>query len=85
MRTTVTFDPRLLEKLKKRASETGGSVSQILEQAARLLLQDQPPKERRKKFKLVTFGRGGRFSQKNIDKTSVLLEIEDRERFGQRR
>ena len=82
MRTTVTLDDRLLEKLKKRASETGGSVSQILEQAARRLLEDQPPEKRRKKFKLVTFGRGGRFSEKNIDKTSMLLEIEDGERFG---
>jgi hypothetical protein len=33
-------------------------------------------------FELVTFGKGGRFSRHNIDKTSALLEADDLERFA---
>ena len=33
-------------------------------------------------FRLVTFGRVGRFSSYDVNKTSALLEIEDVERFG---
>jgi hypothetical protein len=36
-------------------------------------------------FELVTFGAGGRFSRLNIDKTSALIEADDRDRFGSSR
>lgn len=82
MRTTITLEDRLLERLKKRASETGTSVSRLLEQAARLLLEQRTEPKRGRRFKLVTFGRGGRFSDKNIDRTSALLEADDIERYA---
>jgi hypothetical protein len=36
-------------------------------------------------FELVTFGASGHFSERNIDKTSVLLEADDLERFARHR
>lgn len=85
MRTTITLDDHLLAKLKKRASESGTSVSRLIERAIRLLLQAPAPVRRKGGFELVTFGAGGHFSTRNLDKTSSLLEAEDAERFAPHR
>jgi Ribbon-helix-helix protein, copG family len=84
MRTTITLDNRLLERLKKRAAESGTSVSALIERAVRLLLQASASR-RRGRFDLVTFGEGGQFTTLNIDKTAALLEADDVERFGRQR
>jgi hypothetical protein len=85
MRTTITLDHRLLAQLKRRASESGTSVSKLVEQAVRLFMRTPRSPASQESFELVTFGGGGRFSQQNIDKTAALLEAEDRERFAPRR
>ena len=84
MRTTITLDEHLLERLKKRAAESGTSVSGLIERAVRLLLQASAA-QRRDRFDLVTFGEGGEFTTLNIDKTAALLEPDDVERFGRQR
>jgi Ribbon-helix-helix protein, copG family len=84
MRTTITLDDRLLERLKKRAAESGASVSGLIERAVRLLLQASAAQQP-DRFDLVTFGEGGQFTTLNIDKTAALLEPEDVERFGKQR
>lgn len=84
MRTTITLDDRLLARLKKRAAESGTSVSRLVEQAVRLFIRTPPAAKRHGRFELMTFGRGGRFSRQNIDKTSALLEADDMTRFGGR-
>lgn len=84
MRTTITMDDRLLAQLKKRAAESGTSVSRLIEQAIRLLVRTPPADKRQEQFDLVTFGAGGRFSRQNIDKTSALVEADDVDRFGRR-
>ncbi len=84
MRTTITMDDRLLAQLKKRAAESGTSVSRLIEQAIRLLIRTPPAGKREDRFDLVTFGAGGRFSRQNIDKTSALLEADDVDRFAER-
>jgi hypothetical protein len=84
MRTTVTLDDRLLERLKKRATESGTSVSRMIERAVRLLLQ-APRRQQPDRFDLVTFGDGGQFTLLNIDKTTALLEADDIERYGRQR
>lgn len=84
MRTTITMDDRLLAQLKKRAAESGTSVSRLIEHAIRLLIRTRPAGKREDRFDLVTFGAGGRFSRQNIDKTSALLEADDVDRFAQR-
>ena len=85
MRTTITMDDRLLNQLKKRAAETGTSVSRLIEQAARSLMRTPKSVTHADRFELVTFGAGGQFSTKNIDKTSALLEADDVDRFASRR
>lgn len=84
MRTTVTLDDRLLAQLKKRAAESGASVSRLVEQAIRLLMRTPPAARRQDRFELVTFGKGGRFSRQNIDRTSALIEADDVDRFARR-
>ena len=85
MRTTITLDDRLLAQLKKRASESGTSVSRLIERAVRVLMRPSPAANRADRFDLVTFGAGGRFSRHNIDKTSALLAADDVVRFAERR
>lgn len=82
MRTTITLDQRLMAQLKRRAAEQGTSVSKLVEQAVRLFVRTPRAPAEAKTFELVTFGEGGRFSRHNIDKTSALIEADDRERFG---
>ena len=83
MRTTITLDG-LLERLKKRAAESGTSVIGLIERAVRLVLQASA-REQPGRFGLVTFGEGGQFTTLNIDKTAALVEADDVERFGRQR
>jgi len=85
MRTTISLDDRLLEKLKARAAQSGTTVSRLIEQAVRLMMRTPPRGNKGDRFDLVTFGAGGRFSTRNIDKTSSLVEAEDLERFAEQR
>jgi len=84
MRATITLDDRLLQRLEKRAAESGTSISGLIERAVRLLLQ-VPSSPRRDHFDLVTFGEGGQFTPLNVDKTAALLEADDFERFERQR
>ena len=84
MRTTITLDDQLLGQLKKRASESGTSVSRLIEQAVRLLMRTSAAAQDTGRFELVTAGRDGRFSRHNIDKVSALLGADDEERFATR-
>lgn len=84
MRTTITLDERLLARLKRRAAESGTSVSRLIEQAIRLFIRTPPAGRRRDSFDLITFGKGGRFSTQNIDKTSAIIEADDVDRYARR-
>lgn len=42
MRTTISLDEHLLTQLKKRAAESGTSVSRLIEQAIRMLIRTPP-------------------------------------------
>jgi len=85
MRTTITLDDKLLEQLKERATASGTTVSRLVEQAVRLFIRTPRTPKQQDRFELVTFGRGGRFSRQNIDKTSRLIEDDDVARYGGRR
>jgi hypothetical protein len=82
MRTTITIDERLLAQLKRRASESGTSVSKLVEQAVRLFVRTPRASAAPESFELVTFGAGGRFARQNKDKNAALLEADDQERFA---
>lgn len=82
MRTTITLDERLMAQLKGRAADQGTSVSKLVEQAVRLFVRTPRTPTAQQAFELVTFGKGGRFSRHNLDKTSALIEADDVERFA---
>lgn len=84
MRTTITLDDKLLEQLKRKAAASGTTVSRLIEQAVRLFVRAPRAPERQDRFELVTFGRGGRFSRQNVDKTSRLVEDDDIARYAGR-
>lgn len=74
----------LFERLKKRAASSESTVSRLVEDAVRVMLnQRSPPAEPPDAFELVTYGDGGRFSKYNIDKTAGLIAAEDYERYGE--
>lgn len=82
MRTTVTLEEQLLEKLKARAAASGTTVSRLIEEAVQLMLNRTSTPSEAGDFDLVTYGAGGEFSRYNIGKTSELIAAEDRERYG---
>lgn len=85
MRTTITIDTGLLEELKRRASRRGTTVSRLIEDSVRLAISTLPAEAREHEaFELVTYGKGGRFTDLDVDGTSALLEREDLERYGSR-
>ena len=85
MRTTITLSDSLLEQLKKRAAQSGTSVSKLIEQGVRLLMRSPVGGAGKKTtFELLTFGRGSNFTKRNIDKAHLILEDEDLNRFGRR-
>ncbi len=47
-----------------------------------LLSGKSTPSKPEGEFELVTFGAGGRFSTKELDKTGALLAAEDIEKYG---
>ncbi len=80
---TITIDDSVFAELQRQASDTGLTISRLIEEAVRRTTRAVRVASRpQEKFKLVTFGRGGRFSPYDVHKTSALLEIEDVERFG---
>jgi predicted transcriptional regulator len=84
MRTTITMDSRLMDRLKKRAAESDTSVSRLIERAVQILLRERPSNPAAH-FELVTFGEGGQFTTRNVDKTARLLEEDDIDLFGKAR
>lgn len=85
MRTTVSIDDHLLEELRKRAAESGTSVSRLIEDAIRASSMNRPSGRDRRAFKLVTFGKGGHFTRFDVDRIAALLEDDDVARHGRRR
>jgi hypothetical protein len=85
MRTTIALDDRLLDALKRRAAERETTVSRLIEDSVRLVLAEPPAEPAPgRRFELVTFGKGGRFTGGGGETFSQLLEREDVERHGGR-
>jgi hypothetical protein len=81
VRTTITVDDRLHAELKRRAAECHTTMSKLVEHALQLFVQSSGRSAAPESFTLVTFGAGGRFTRRNIDKVGTLLEADDLERF----
>lgn len=84
MRTTISIDDQILEELKRLATERGTTVSQLIEESVRLARIRREPTGKRG-FKLVTYGRGGRFTHLDLNRMSTVVDEEDTYRAGQGR
>jgi hypothetical protein len=82
MRTTITIDEGVLDHLKARAAKEGTTVSRLIEDSVRLAAR--PGDGTTQPFRLVTFGKGGRFTSVNLDRVSTLIEQDDIARYGRR-
>lgn len=81
MRTTITIDDKVFVELQRRAAVTGLPINRLIEDAVKRMIRWGSEVCPRESFRLVTFGRGGRFSSLDVNKTSALLEVDDVERF----
>jgi hypothetical protein len=83
MRTTITIDDKVLDQLKARAAKEATTVSRLIEDSVRLAARS-PAEDAGQPFELVTFGKGGHFTNLDIDRTSSLIELDDVARYGRR-
>jgi predicted transcriptional regulator len=85
MRTTVRLNEDLLRRLKAFAAERNRSMTSVLEDAVRQLLdrqEDQPPNRH---VELFTYGTGGMVAEVDINEPSTWKTIqteEDVQRLG---
>ncbi|MGQ0651940.1 MAG: YlcI/YnfO family protein [Betaproteobacteria bacterium] len=74
MRTTVRLDPHLLAAAKKRAAESGRTLTAVLEDALREALARRAPAARAKRLRLKTVKGGGPRRGVDLDDSAALLE-----------
>ena len=74
MRTTVRLDDHLLAAAKRRAAESGRTLTSILEEALRAALQRQPARARPRKVALKTVGGTGLRPGVDLDDSAALLD-----------
>lgn len=74
MRTTVRLDQHLLAQAKKRAAETGRTLTSVLEEALRESLQRRTRASRRAPVKLRTVKGSGVHPGVDLDDSASLLD-----------
>jgi len=75
MRTTVRLNDQLLAEAKKRAAETGTTLTAVLEQALRESLARRSAPPRAKRVRLKTFKGSGVRARVDLDDTASLLDL----------
>ena len=83
MRTTISIDDRLGERVRRKAAKEGVSVSAFI---AGVLDDALKRTEARPfaAFRLVTVGEGGVYPGVDLDKPSTLLVADDEAAYGSR-
>lgn len=75
MRTTITLNDSLAERVKRAAFERGISVSEFLQEAARAALAAKRDEENNKPFRLVTFRGDGPQPGVDLTRPSEVLDL----------
>lgn len=75
MRTTVRLDDRLLAEAKKRAAESGKTLTSVLEDALRESLARRGVHAKSKPVRLKTFKGGGVRAGVDLDDGASLLDV----------
>lgn len=74
MRTTIRLDQHLLARAKRRAAETGRTLTAILEEALRESLERKARSPKRTPVKLVTVNGKGVRAGVDLDDSASLLD-----------
>lgn len=77
MRTTVRLDDRLLAEDKKRAAESGKTLTSVLEDALREALARRSVHAKSKPVRLKTVKGGGVRAGVDLDDSASLLDVMD--------
>jgi hypothetical protein len=77
MRTTINLPDDLILQAKKAALEADTTLTEIIANALREALARRKHKPVKKKFKMITYGKGGTYPGVDISDTSALLDLMD--------
>ena len=77
MRTTVRLPPDLLKAARRHASETGRTLTALIEDAIRLAISAEENSAGRVREPLPTYGRGGLREGVDLDDGAALLDLMD--------
>ncbi len=77
MRTTVKLDDRLLAEAKQVAARSGGTLSEVIEDALRQVFARRATGTARKPVKLRTFRGTGLQPGVDLDSSAALLDLMD--------
>ena len=75
MRTTIRIDDQLLIEIKQYATRTGQSLTAVIEDALRHMLNNQQQSEKREKVTLLTVQGNGALPGVDLDDTASLLDL----------
>jgi hypothetical protein len=75
MRTTIRLDDQLLAEAKRYASESGRTLTGLIEDALREVLARRSQPRPRERVKLTTYGRGGTQPGVDLDNSAALLDL----------
>ena len=75
MRTTVRIDDQLMIEIKQYAARTGQTLTAVMEDALRQLLNNQQHSKKREKVKLLTVKGNGALPGVDLDDTASLLDL----------
>ena len=76
MRTTIRIDDQLLGEAKQLAARTGRTLTAVVEDALREVLNRQP-RPRRGNIELTTVGGNGPLPGVDLDDSAALLDLMD--------
>jgi hypothetical protein len=79
IRTTVTLDEDIVDRIKQRSRERGDSLKETLNNLLRFALSNGTPGATRKPFKVRPFHNMGAVPGLNFDKISELLDYAEGE------
>ena len=75
VRTTIRLDESLLKSAKRRALETGKTLTAVIEEALRESLARKGPGKKLERFKIKPFKGTGLQPGVNLDDSASLLDI----------
>lgn len=77
MRTTIRLDDELLAGAKRYASQSGRTLTGLIEDALREVLARRSRPRPREQLKLTTYGRDGMQPGLDLDNSAGLLDVMD--------